>query len=306
MTTVTVSAERTVTLTRPHLLNPLRRLLRRPVPTYTAHLFADAVVAADDTPTLSLEDVDGRGVCVVFTWPGRTLGGVTRLSVRERGADRFLSNVRARHDFPKAELEDRVHAAVTAGHMTPNGGRKVLAGEKSFAEATGEAFATLSERDEARSAPEPVEVALPRRVAAMWAEGAMPSGFPGDPTPPTQSTTVLHDLVFIADQLETAQFQIAFTPGGADAGSTGNAAHLALCALQLVQAKLDVAADAGVALGDTIQSALDALPTHGTTTGLEGEARQRQDSLNRARRMMLAAQRQAALLPKPESAHVVF
>lgn len=248
-----VCAERTVTLTRPHPLNPLRRLLRRPVPTYTAHLFADAVVYAADEPQLALE-VDGHRVRVVFTWPG-TVGGVTtRLSVRERGADRFLSGVEEDHQFPAREVQ----AWVAAGRITPNDARRVLAGEVSLAEAFSARCAVAMENDAAAAGP--VDVALPRRMAAMFAEGVMPSPLPGAPTPPTESTTVLHDLAFIVDQLETAQFQVALSPGGADEGSVDNAAHLALCAVQMMQAKLEVvavAADEAVAELHNAQARLE-------------------------------------------------
>lgn len=117
------------------------------------------------------------------------------------------------------------------------------------------------ERAKAAETTGPVDVALPSRVAAMFAEGVVGPFDPAAPAPPTDSTSVLHDLQFVADQLETAQFQIAFTPGGADAGSVDNAAHVALLAVQLVQAKLLVTA---AALGDarrTLAPALAQLPS---------------------------------------------
>jgi hypothetical protein len=61
---------------------------------------------------------------------------------------------------------------------------------------------------------------------------------------PTTSTTVLHDLQHVAELLETAQFEIAMSPGGDAAGTSGNSAWKALNAVQTIQAKLAVMADA--------------------------------------------------------------
>ena len=213
MTTTTVSAERTVTLPRPHFFNPVRRLLGRPVPTYTAHLFADAVVDAQDTPLLAIEIVDGRHVQARFTWPGTVGGYIARLSVRERGADRFLPRVREQHDFPQLELVSRVDPAAT--------------------DAEKYAWAGL---DPATAPDGPTLTGTTPGTVLM--DGL------DDTTPPTPTTSVLHDLQHVAGLLETAQFEIAMSPGGDAAGTSGNSAWKALCAVQTVQAKLAVMADA--------------------------------------------------------------
>lgn len=278
-TTRAVCAERTMTLPRPHPLNPLRRLLRRPVPTYTAHLFADAVVYAADEPALSLELVDGRHVQVRFTWPGTTGGITSRLSVRERGADRFLSGVREQHDFPALDDAD----SDEDGDEGVDGFRNL----SEFMRAARPPAGSLRYGIPADFRERLLEDPTPAQVYAC--HGFTP--LPGEPAPPTESTCVLHDLAFVMDQLETAQAQVAMTAGGAGEGSMDNAAHVALCAAGVIRAKLAVVA--------TYAGEANLALVEATTQGA-GEGRQ--DFINRARRMVLCI---AGYLPeRKESPHV--
>lgn len=249
MSTLTICAERTTTLVRQSPLNPLRRLLRKPLPTFNAHLFADAVVCpvpGEDPPTLRIDvDADRGHVTLAVVWPSAKGGTVQRIGVRERGADRFM------------------RAMVAHVHPDPEPG----AGE----------------------------VRLPPRMAAMFAEGVMPAPLPGACPPPTQDTTVLHDVAFIMDQLELAQFQVAMSPGGADAGSVDNAAHVALQAMDLVRAKLEVMGEAADLAAGEVRAADDILAG---TSIQQGRAK---GSLNRAAAML--RQVTTALPRTTESTH---
>lgn len=275
----TLAAEATMYLPRRTLSNFLRGVAGRKLRTYPTHVVADAVVLAADCPELAVKpDTMGRPQAV-FTWPG-TVGGTTaRLSVRERGADRPVKAAEV-HRFPVTEAvaDGRITPndarRVLAGELTlaealesrlalqldgegmldlppvdlrsmadvDDAGRFTRAVVARLFEVPlhmldpDHGMGTLAELDRSDTA------AMRYTVGALFAEGAMASPLPGDPPAPTQSTCVLHDLRYIADQLETAQAQVALTPGGADEGSVDNAAHVALCAVQLVQAKLDVAA----------------------------------------------------------------
>lgn len=310
----TICAERTVTLTRRSILNPLRKLAKRPLPTYTAHLFADAVVIpapGSHLPTLDIEQVGDGHVRAVVTWANTSGGVIARLSVRERGANRpwrakparqvcaavvqlrtsevqlSADRLRIFNPGPGADGVERSHAMEVDGGAVRMVGSVVaraggqVAGLRMVSETTG-----------------PVDVALPRRMAAMFAEGVMPSPLPGAPTPPTESTTVLHDLAFIVDQLETAQFQVALSPGGADAGSVDNAAHLALCAVQLMQAKLEVAAEAADLATQQVMEA----QARAEGSLVTGELKQ---SLNRSAAMLRQVTTRLPLKPT-ESPHVRF
>lgn len=255
--THTLAAESTMYLPRRNLANLLRRIAGRKLRVYPTHVVADAVVHSDHRPELTLALSPMGKPQAVFMWPGYIGGTTARLSVRERGADR---PVRAEevHRFP---LRDAVQDAL----ISQNDARRVLCGELDLGTAMAMAAARQLELEGLLDAPErsrdaaDVDVALPPRVAAMFAEGVMPSPLPGSPEKPTESTTVLHDLLFIADALETAQFQVALTPGGADEGSVDNMAHVALCALHLVQAKLRVVADAAAVADVEAATAMDRL-----------------------------------------------
>lgn len=147
-----------------------------------------------------------------------------------------------------------------------------------------------------------VEVQLPRRVAAMFAEGhtgPMPSDAPA---PPTESTTVLHDLRFIADCLETAQFQISMTPGGSAEGSVDNEAHRALLAVQLVQAKMAVAGERGAAIVHLAANVAANLKA------VDASDMRSSPALNKARSQVDRITQHAKPLATPpeESAHVRF
>ncbi|WCS66524.1 hypothetical protein TMCBR2_gp039c [Caulobacter phage TMCBR2] len=77
-----------------------------------------------------------------------------------------------------------------------------------------------------------------KNVAPLFPVGTDVPLNAGETGTPTSATSVLHDMAFIAERLEVAQFQIAFTPGGADAASVENDAHVALKALQLLREKV--------------------------------------------------------------------
>lgn len=244
----TICAETTATLVKPSPLNPLRRLLRKPLPTYTTHLFADAVVApapgtdGRDTPlpSLSIETKPDGRVYVVLNWSTPEGGTAHRVSVRERGAN---------NPWRKSSLVQvhppRVSTAVfSADHFQIYDPRPVegVVRERTTLPCGGTVQSMTATTADGRTAS--LTIRSEGGHTALPFVGGRFTALPGEPAPPTQDTTVLHDLAFIADQLELAQTQVAMTEGGVGAGSMDNGAHVALCALRMVQAKLDVVASA--------------------------------------------------------------
>lgn len=85
---VTVTAERTVTLDRPDLLNRLRPLFGRGRLTYQTHLVAEvmALVPVDQADALAVEiDLDGRRPTLTLRHPPGVPVLVQRVTLRERG-----------------------------------------------------------------------------------------------------------------------------------------------------------------------------------------------------------------------------
>ncbi|WDS38349.1 hypothetical protein W2_gp039c [Caulobacter phage W2] len=110
----------------------------------------------------------------------------------------------------------------------------------------------------------------------------------GETGTPTSATSVLHDLAFIAERLEVAQFQIAFTAGGADANSVENDAHVALKALQLLREKVTTMHAQAQQAVRSVEAARGLVASAGThpvtlTAGREGWLKQMGVHLDNAR-----------------------
>lgn len=305
----TIAAERTVQLVKRSPLNPLRRLLRKPLPTYAAPLFAEALVTTEregDMPSLRIEDRgQGRFGLALVAKPGVEYF-VSRVTLRERGtsggyfttpdvqrrttAEQGMRDAGQRLGEGVALLfEGMADGRAQGGVVKPT---TVLAG----AERGGELFvpadrihiydprvdpAATDAEKYAWAGLDPAATTAPD--APTVAPGLSAAVFNPDWTAsaaPTSSTSVLHDLGHVAELLETAQFEIAMSPGGDAAGTTGNSAWKALCAVQTIQAKLTVMADAVDAADAEILGAVARIPNHpGDGTVMGGAKR----NLNRAR-----------------------
>ena len=280
----TISAERTVQLVKRSPLNPLRRVLRKPLPTYAAPLFAEALVTTEregDMPSLRIEDRgQGRFGLALVAKPGVEYV-VSRVTLRERGTsggyfatpdvqrrtthEQGLRDAGQRlGDGVRLLVEGMADGRAQGGVVKPT---TVLAG----AERGGEAFVPADRFRVYDPRPQPVPGVYAPRVDPAATDDAKYAWAGLDPatetppeaptltgklvgtvildgldstTAPTSSTSVLHDLQHVAELLETAQFEIAMSPGGDAAGTTGNSAWKALNAVQTIQAKLAVMADA--------------------------------------------------------------
>ena len=319
MTMQTITAERDVQLVKRSPLNPLRRLLRKPLPTYSAPLFAEALVRAErdeDLPTLRIEEkAPGRFSLAVIARPGAKffLGNVV---LRERGAQgRFLRSPSVDHRTTDEEglrvagqamgkmvalVADGIAEGSRQGGVVKPG--TVMAGERG-----AEVFMPAPDGSRERpyyadrfqifdtpsdTPPEAPSLDLGAGAAVLnpaWA--ASPA--------PTHDSTVLHDLQHVAELLETAQFEIAMTPGGDAAGSSGNSAWKALKAVETIQRKLGVMADAAdlaaQELTDAQRRAESQRPA--TDTGLKR-------NLNRAASMLRMVTDRLPMPPATESKSV--
>jgi len=281
----TISAERTVQLVKRSPLNPLRRLLRKPLPTYAAPLFAEALVTTEregDMPSLRIEDRgQGRFGLALVAKPGVEYV-VSRVTLRERGTsggyfatpdvqrrtthEQGLRDAGQRlGDGVRLLVEGMADGRAQGGVVKPT---TVLAG----AERGGESFIRLGDgagwpvalrqpvpgvydprvdptaTDDAKYAWAGLDPATETPPEAPTLNGKLAGTVILDgldsTAAPTSSTSVLHDLQHVAELLETAQFEIAMSPSGDAAGTTGNSAWKALNAVQTIQAKLGVMADA--------------------------------------------------------------
>lgn len=308
----TITAERTVLLVKRSPLNPLRRLLRQRLPTYSAPLIAEALVTVEsegDMPALRIEDRDkGRFSVALIAKPGVEYF-VSRVTLRERGdlsgtyctpeVERRTTTEQGLRDAGQkiGEMTAHVFEGIATGRAqggvvkpgttlvgTERGGESFIRTQElapgavfgSFAKVKPDA--TDAEKyafvAPATDAPPVVPTLDPGASAAAYRPSWMP-------TPaPTTTTSVLHDLQHVAELLETAQTEIAMSPGGDAAGTTGNSAWRALKAVETIQQKVLVMAEAADEAGEQIKMAQRRQES--TTTADTGTKR----SLNRAASML--------------------
>lgn len=308
----TITAERDVLLVKRSPLNPMRRLLRKRLPTYSAPLYAEALVTAErdgDMPTLRIEEkTPGRFSLAVIAKPGAQFT-IARVLLRERGAgggyfttpavDHRTTTEQGLRDAGQkiGEMTAQVLEGIATGCAqggvvkpgttlvgTERGGESFIRTQELAPGAVFGSFArvkpdaTDAEKyafvDRSADTPPVVPTLDPGQSAAAYRPSWMP-------TPaPTTATSVLHDLQHVAELLETAQTEIAMSPGGDAAGTTGNSAWRALKAVETIQQKALVMAEAADEAGEQIKMAQRRQES--TTTADTGTKR----SLNRAASML--------------------
>ena len=284
----TITAERDVQLVKRSPLNPFRRLLRKRLPTYSAPLYAEALVTAEregDMPTLRIEEkTPGRFSLAVIAKPGAQFT-IARVLLRERGMKHgYFATPHVDH---RTTAEEGLRAAgQKVGEVVALVAQGIAEGSRQGGVVKPSA-SVVGERG-----PEALSVAPGLSAAVFnptWA--ASPA--------PTHDSTVLHDLQHVAELLETAQFEIAMTPGGDAAGSSGNSAWKALKAVETIQRKLGVMADAAdlaaQELTDAQRRAESQRPA--TDTGLKR-------NLNRAASMLRMVTDRLPMPPSTESKSV--
>lgn len=195
MPNFTLTAERSLTLPRPGVLNRLRAMVGRPVHTFTPNIYAEAMVHAVEgrgLPTLHIDGADHRGrVKVRLAVPDGVQCVVQRVTVRERGAA-FVSYphaFRVQNSGPAANRPG-ILSELKSGEPLPDlGAPKVVShlrvniDASEFKEAAEEAAAQIRAEAAAALAPHWVQrrklwdtVSSPITEDLLWLEDALEHG----------------------------------------------------------------------------------------------------------------------------------